>query len=183
MNLYFYIFIYNLLISTFTFGGGYVVIPMMRKYFVEKRPLLKEQDLMELAAVSQSAPGAIAVNLAVGVAFKIKGLKGALSAMTASVLPAFLILSIISTSYEAFRSNVYISAALQGMEACVAAIMVDVVITMIQSITKEQDKKLVAFIPISFIAIYFFNCNTIIVLLSCLCVSLFICKRRLSTCA
>lgn len=55
----------NLFISTFTFGGGYVVVPMIRKYYVEKRALFTNDELMEMAAVAQSSPGAIAINLSV----------------------------------------------------------------------------------------------------------------------
>lgn len=55
----------NLFISTFTFGGGYVVVPMIRKYYVEGKDLFSNDELIEMAAVAQSSPGAIAINLSV----------------------------------------------------------------------------------------------------------------------
>lgn len=172
MHDYLYIFKTNLLISTFTFGGGYVVIPMIRKYFVEDQNYISEQDLMEIAAVAQSVPGAIAVNLAVSTAYRIKGMGGAFVAMVTSIFPAFVILSLISFSYDAFRSNVVISAALQGMQAAVAAIMIDVVAGMIHGILKERVLHTTLLIPLSFIAVYFFHIHVAIVLLGSVVLSL-----------
>lgn len=165
MHTYLYLVYTNLLISTFTFGGGYVVIPMMRKYYVEKKQYLTEQELLEAAAIAQSVPGAIAVNLAVACAYRIKGKTGAMIAGITSVLPAFVILSIISTSYDAFRSNIYISAALKGMEAAVAAIMIDVVAGMIFSIYKEKVWHTTLLIPLAFIAVYVFNIHVALILI------------------
>lgn len=77
LSLYNQIFFKNFYISAFTFGGGYVVIPMIRKFFVEQAELITNEELLDMAAIAQSTPGAIAGNLAVLVAYKIKGLKGA----------------------------------------------------------------------------------------------------------
>lgn len=166
MKTYLYILWTNLIISAFTFGGGYVVIPMIRKYYVEKRSYISEQELMEIAAVAQSVPGAIAVNLAVTTAFHIKGKSGALLAAIISILPALLILSIISFSYDAFRSNVTIAAALKGMEAGVAAIMIDVVLDMAQAIYREKQVRITLLVPVSFLAVSVLHVPVAIVLLS-----------------
>lgn len=162
---YIYIGKTNLIISSFTFGGGYVVIPMIRKYYIEDRSYLKEEELLEIAAVAQSVPGAIAVNLVVATAFRIKGIPGAILAMCMSILPAFVLLSLISLSYDAFRSNVWISAALMGMQAAVAAIMVDVVAGMIHGIVKERVLHTTMLIPIAFICVSMFHLHVALVLL------------------
>lgn len=172
MHDYLYILKTNLIISSFTFGGGYVVIPMIRKYYVENKAYLTESELMEIAAIAQSVPGAIAVNLAVSTAYRVKGKWGAILAMITSILPAFVILSLISVSYDAFRTNVYISAALRGMEAVVAAIMIDVVVGMIHGIVKEHILHTTVLIPIAFLAVYLFHIHVAIVLLGSVAVSL-----------
>ena len=179
MYIYWYILKTNLIISAFTFGGGYVVIPMIRKYYVEDKQLITEEQLLEIAAISQSVPGAIAVNLAVTTAYKVKGKTGALLAMFTSILPAFVILSIISTSYDAFRSNIYISAALKGMEAGVAAIMIDVVIGMIQGIYHEKRIQTTLLIPIAFLAVYVFHIHVALVLILSVICSLIYLKWRM----
>lgn len=93
-----------------------MVIPMIRKYFVQKKHFLTE-EVMELAAISQSSPGAIAVNLSSLAGYKTAGLPGAVVNCIASVLPALIILSVISAWYESFSQNVLVNAVLKGMEA------------------------------------------------------------------
>lgn len=179
MHDYLYILKTNMIISAFTFGGGYVVIPMIRKYYVEDHPYINEQELMEIAAIAQSVPGAIAVNLAVSTAYRIKGIPGALLAMLTSIFPAFVILSLISISYDAFRSNAMISAALLGMQASVAAIMIDVVAGMIHGIVKERVYHTMLWIPIAFLSVTIFHVSVAFVLLfSILCSLLWVQIRR-----
>lgn len=85
-------------ISAFTFGGGYVVIPMMRKYFVTDLELFSEKELLDMAAIAQSTPGAIAVNIAVLIGYRIAGITGAVISCLGTILPPLLILSVISFS-------------------------------------------------------------------------------------
>ena len=90
----------NLYISTFTFGGGYIVIPMIRKIFVQQKQLFTESELLEMAAIAQSSPGAIAVNLSVLAGRRTLGLAGALISAGGAVLPSF-----ITVSYTHLQSS------------------------------------------------------------------------------
>jgi len=154
-------------ISAFTFGGGYIVIPMMRKYFVEDLDLITERELMDMAAIAQSSPGAIAVNIAVLVGYRIAGILGAVISAIGTILPPILILSVISVFYKAFRDNRIISAILKGMEAGVAATIVDLIIDMMQGILKEENWLFTLMAPITFIASFFFNINVLVLIISC----------------
>ena len=118
----------NLLISAFAFGGGYVVVPMIRKYFVTRKGLFTEDDLVGMAAVAQSSPGAIAMNLAALAGYRTAGVIGSVVSCVAGVLPPLLLLSVISVFYTVFSQNVLIAAILKGMQAGVAALIVDVVV-------------------------------------------------------
>lgn len=167
LKLYFSLFRITFYISAFTFGGGYIVIPMMRKYFVNDLKLISEQELLDMAAIAQSTPGAIAVNIAVLVGYRISGITGAIISCIGTVLPPLLILSIISFFYKAFRDNRVISAILKGMEAGVAATIVDLVIDMGQGILKERNWLLTLIAPIAFIASFIFNINVLVIIISC----------------
>ena len=68
---YGWLFAVNLFISAFTFGGGYVVVPMVRRYFVEKKQYFSQEELMQMAAVAQSTPGAIAINLSALAGYRV----------------------------------------------------------------------------------------------------------------
>ena len=97
-----WLFAVNLYISTFTFGGGYIVIPMIRKIFVQQKQLFTESELLEMAAIAQSSPGAIAVNLSVLAGRRTLGMAGAWISAVGAVMPSFIILALISSCYDAF---------------------------------------------------------------------------------
>lgn len=158
------IFLINLLISSFTFGGGYVVIPMIRKYFVHKNHYITEEDVMDMAAIAQSSPGAIAVNLAVLAGYKTAGAAGAVVSCIASVLPALIILSLVSHWYDAVFTNSSVAAVLKGMEAGVAALIVSLVLDMYRGILKENSRLLTLLVPLVFAGNYFFNINVALLL-------------------
>lgn len=126
----FWLFGVNFYISMFTFGGGYIVIPMIRKIFVQQKQLFTEAELLEMAAIAQSSPGAIAVNLSVLAGRRTFGIAGAWISAFGAVLPSFLILALISSCYDAFRTQPLINACLKGMEAGVAALIVQLVADM-----------------------------------------------------
>lgn len=167
LKLYFLLFKITFSISAFTFGGGYIVIPIMRKYFVNDLELICEQELLDMAAIAQSTPGAIAVNIAVLVGYRICGIIGAIITCIGTVLPPLLILSVISFFYKAFRDNKVISAILKGMEAGVAATIVDLVIDMAQGIIKEKNLLLTLMAPIAFLANFIFNVNVLVIIIFC----------------
>lgn len=154
-------------ISAFTFGGGYIVIPMMRKYFVDDLELITEEELMDMSAIAHSTPGAIAVNIAVLVGYRIAGITGAIITGVGTVMPPLIILSIISVFYKSFRDNAMVSAVLKGMEAGVAATIVDILLDMWQGITKEKNMLLTFMAPATFIANYIFNINVIYIIIFC----------------
>ena len=154
-------------ISAFTFGGGYIVIPMMRKYFVDDLGLISEEDLMDMSAIAHSTPGAIAVNIAVLVGYKTAGITGAIISGLGTITPPLIILSIISIFYKSFRDNIVASAILRGMEAGVAASIIDILMDMWQGITREKNLLLTLMVPATFIANYVFNINVIYIIVFC----------------
>ena len=82
-------------------GGGYVIVPLLKKYIVDERQWLKEEELVDFYAMSQCIPGIIACNIATAAGYKTRGVIGSLMALLGIVVPAFLIIislaSILST--------------------------------------------------------------------------------------
>lgn len=154
-------------LSAFTFGGGYVIIPLMRKKFVEKLHWLEEEEMMDLTAIAQSSPGAIAVNASILVGYRIAGIPGALVTVLGTVLPPLLILSVISYFYAAFRDNQIVNLVMKGMGAGVVAVIFDVVLTMGSSIMKVKRVLPVLIMAGAFIATTVFHVNVIVIILVC----------------
>lgn len=154
-------------LSAFTFGGGYVIIPLMKKKFVEELQWLEDEEMMNLAAIAQSAPGAVAVNASILLGYRIAGMKGALVTIFGTVLPPLLILSVISMFYVAFRENIIVQAVLKAMQAAVAAVICDVVISMSSSLWKEKQVISMIVMLTAFCATYFFQVNVILIVIIC----------------
>ena len=84
------------MLSACTFGGGYVIVPLMRKKFVEDLHWIEEGEMMDLVAIAQSSPGAIAVNASISIGYRCAGIPGAIVAVIGTVLPPLVILTVIS---------------------------------------------------------------------------------------
>jgi len=124
------IFLSTLKLSACTFGGGFVIVALMRRRFVEELGWLDERQMLDMTAIAQSAPGAIAVNASVLIGHYIAGIPGAAAALLGAVLPPLAILSAVSAAYEAFAHSAVVSMVLSGLLAGVAAVIADVVLTM-----------------------------------------------------
>ena len=154
-------------LSACTFGGGFVIIPLMRKKFVEELGWIQEDEMMDLVAIAQSSPGAIAVNASILVGYHVAGIPGAMLTVLGTVLPPLIIISIISMFYQAFRDNAFVNMAMAGMLCGVAAVIFDVVINMAKNIL--QKKRLLPVIVMlgSFIAVRFLSVDIISIIIIC----------------
>ena len=103
------LFLSTLYISSFTFGGGFVIVTFMKKKFVDELHWIDEQEMLDMTALAQSSPGAIAVNAAILVGWQVEGLVGMLVAVLGTIIPPMVILSVVSVFYNAFASNHYIA--------------------------------------------------------------------------
>lgn len=141
-------------LSACTFGGGYVIVPLMRKTFVEKLHWIDEGEMMDFTAIAQSTPGAMAVNASILVGYRMAGVPGALVTVGGTVLPPLIIISVISLFYQAFRANPIVNLAMTGMLAGVAAVLCDVVYTMARSVLRPGKWVLPAVLMVlSFLAV------------------------------
>lgn len=154
-------------LSACTFGGGFVIVPLMRQKFVEKLHWIEESEMMDLTAIAQSSPGAIAVNASILVGYHIGGIPGALVTTLGAVLPPLLIISVISLFYQAFRDNPAVNMVMNGMLAGVAAVICDVVLTMGAEIFRLRRILPVAILLASFLAVRCLGVNIIIIILIC----------------
>lgn len=164
---YWKLFLSTFQLSACTFGGGFVIIPLMRKKFVEELGWIKEDEMMDLTAIAQSSPGAIAVNASILVGYHAAGVPGALLTVLGTVLPPLVIISVISLFYTAFRDNAIVNMTMAGVLAGVAAVICDVVITMAQGIFKQKHLLPVLVMLASFVLVRFLNVNIILVILLC----------------
>lgn len=163
----FRLFITNFYLSAFTFGGGYVIVTLMKNKYVDELNWIEEKEMLDLVAIGQSAPGPIAVNGAIIIGFKLAGIKGAFVSMLATIIPPFLIISLVLLFYEAFKSNEVISQILFGMQVAIGAIIASVTYDMARGIVVEGEKALVIIMIIAFGLTYIYNVSVVYLVIGC----------------
>ncbi len=172
-SLWFRLFWATFSLSAFTFGGGYVIITLMKKKFVNEYHWIEEDEMLDLVAIAQSAPGAIAVNGAIVAGYKLAKMTGVVICVIAAVLPPFLIISMISFFYDAFRQNQIVAWMLSGMQSGVAAVIVSVVYEMIGSLMqKEKRTESTLILIVAFAANAWLKINVIYIILACIGIGL-----------
>lgn len=166
-NLKFYLKLFwsTFSLSAFTIGGGYVIVPLMRKKFVEDLQWIDEEEMLNLVAISQSAPGPIAVNTSIMVGYRIAGVFGSFVTILGTILPPLIIITVIAQFYTAFKENKIVNAMLFGMRAGVAAVIIDVIIKMVKDILKTKNKVSIIIMIIALVAAVVFDINAALIII------------------
>lgn len=159
------LFVSTLYLSAFTFGGGYVIISLMKKKFVDELHWIDDEEMLNLVAIAQSAPGAIAVNGAIVIGYRLAGFIGSLVAIVATVLPPFVIITLISMCYDIFIQNQIVALMLQGMQVGVAVVIAGVVIDMSKQIKGYFSW---AIMILAFVASFVFGINVAYIVIVCI---------------
>lgn len=161
------LFLITLKLSACTFGGGFVIIGMMKRKFVQGLEWLSDEEMLDMTAIAQSSPGALGVNIAIVVGYRLKKFVGALCATLGAVIPPLVIISVLSLFYNEFKDNTYIAIALQVMRAGVAAVVCDVVIDLAKNIFRTKSVLWIGIMFAAFIASYFLGVSAIVIILVC----------------
>lgn len=168
LSLYWKLFYSTLSLSAFTIGGGYVIIPLMQKKFVEHYQWLTQEEMLNYVAIGQSAPGVIAINVSILVGHGIAGLLGAFITVLGTILPPMVIIAIVFFFYNALHDNLIFQAVMFGLQCGVAAVIVDTVIQMAMNIFKTKDRFAICIMVVSLIAAIVFQINVVWILLACI---------------
>lgn len=117
-------------IGAFTFGGGYAMVSVMEEELAEKKKWITSQDMLDMLVIAESTPGAIAVNTATGVGYKMRGLIGSIVATLGVVLPSFLIISLLFFVINQVADSKWYKAAFTGVNACVVVLVINAFVKM-----------------------------------------------------
>ncbi|MCI6997257.1 MAG: chromate transporter [Eubacterium sp.] len=178
LQVYWQLFKNIFVLSACTFGGGFVIISMMKKKFVENLHWISEEEMLDMTAIAQSAPGAMGVNIAIIMGYRIRKLPGALICTLGAILPPLIIISAISVCYRQFKDNAVIALALQVMRAGVAAVIFDVVINLASNIIKTKSMLWPLVMIAAFVAVAWFKVSAIVLIIVCAVIGLFYSVRK-----
>ena len=159
------LFFSTFIISAFTVGGGFVLIPLMKAKYVDEYGWMKENESLDLVSIAQSAPGAVAVNASIIMGYRLGGILGTFTALLATVLPPLITLTVVSYCYDAFATNPYVRMFLKGMQCGVTAILLDVVLGLLMKQTKKKLALPLLIMAGTFIASYFLKIDIMHIIL------------------
>lgn len=164
-NIYPKLFIETFMLSAFTFGGGFVIISLMKKRFVDELKWITNDEMMDLTAIAQSCPGPVAVNASIILGYKIAGIWGAVTTILGTITPPLFILSIVFYFYNFFKDNLILSSIMRAMQAGVAAVITDVTVNLGTGVLREKRIIYDIVMVIAFIATYFLKINVIFIVI------------------
>ncbi len=166
------LFVSMFVLSSCTFGGGFVIVSLMKKKFVDEQKWLDEEEMLDITAITQSAPGPLPVNASVIIGYRMAGILGSVIAVMGTILPPMIIISLISLCYEQFRTNQIIATALQVTRAGVAAVIIDVTLNLTGNVLKTKRVLYIAMMVVCFVAVTVFNVSAMVVILTCLVIGI-----------
>lgn len=160
------------LLSSCTFGGGFVIVSLMKKKFVDEKHWLEEEEMLDITAITQSSPGPLPVNASVIIGYRMAGIAGSLAAVLGTILPPMIIISLISLCYEQFRTNTIVALALQVTRAGVAAVILDVTLNLAKNILAAKNYFYITMMAVCFFAAVILHFSAILMILLCLLIGI-----------
>ena len=167
LKFYWTMFTAVLTVCLFTFGGGFVIVPLLKKKFVEGLGWFEDDEMMDLVAIAQSTPGPVAINCSTLIGYRLAGVKGAFITVFAAMLPPLVIITAISFAYEAFRDNTVVRIVLRAMQAGIAAVIADVAYGMGANVFKGKKMLPIIIMFSAFAAAFFAGINVAVIIICC----------------
>ncbi|MBQ9463602.1 MAG: chromate transporter [Bacteroidales bacterium] len=149
-------------VGAFTIGGGYAMIPIIQRE-MSSRGWISDEELPDIVALSQSAPGVMAVNISIFAGYRLRGVKGSIAATLGSITPSFLIILAIAMFFSAFRDNPWVERAFKGIRPAVISLIAVPMINMARKSCTSWWKWLLA--AASLLLVAFLNVSPIYILL------------------
>ena len=148
------LFLTMLKIGIFTFGGGYSMIAFLESELVEKKKWIERDDFLNMIAIAESTPGPVAINSATYIGYKMSGVLGSILCTLGVVLPAFIIMFIISLYFDQFLKLKYISYAFKGIQIGVIYLILRAGIRFYKNLDKSLFNTIMIFLVMSFMILF-----------------------------
>lgn len=161
------LFMIFLKINTFTFGGGYTIVPVIKDEFVKGKELLSAEEMYDIVALAQSGPGPMAINASLLVGYRMRGPLGAIVSLFASTLPCLVILSVMYYLYDFIYENEWVRAAFSCMGGAIAAVLLLTSFDMIKSALRKNRLFSLLLMVFGTMVQILFDINTALIILVC----------------
>lgn len=143
------IFVIVFKVGLFTFGGGYAMLPILQQEFVDKHKWVSEKEMLDIIVLSESLPGAIAVDAVIMLGYRVQGTIGGVVAAIAVVMPSFIVLTIVTMLYSTIDEQSKIWLFIKGVRAGIIGMMIAVVAKLFKTAVSDWFTALVFIIAFS----------------------------------
>ena len=151
-------------IGAFTFGGGYAMIPIMEREFIENKKWITKEQFIDIVSLSQSFPGVLAANVSTFIGNKLFGFGGAALAVFSVALPSIIIILMIAMFFGQFRQNYHVDLVMRGINAAVPALILIALVSLSKNLKKNLYNLLVLIATL--VALVVFNVHPLIVMIT-----------------
>ncbi len=141
-------------VGSFTFGGGLAMLPLIQREVVDKNKWIKEEEILDVFAISQSVPGVIAVNSSIFIGKSVSGISGSIAAVLGVVLPAFLSIIAALMVLKNLQGNIYVEKIFSGIRAASAALILLSAVKLGKSAVKGKTGYIIALISFTIIVVF-----------------------------
>ncbi len=154
-------------INLFTFGGGYTIVPVIRDEFVQNKPLIEEEEMLDLTALAQSGPGPMAINTSILTGYRLRGPLGAVVSLIAATLPCLIVITLLFYIYQSLRTNPWVNAAFAVMGGGISAVLILTTWNMGKVALKKHPVFGAGIMLGAFISGFFLHLNAALIILIC----------------
>ncbi|WP_138160446.1 chromate transporter [Peptoniphilus catoniae] len=161
-------------INSVTFGGGYTIVTVVKDVFVDELKLLSEEEMLDILALAQGGPGAMAISTSILTGYRLKGPIGGIVALVASSLPCLIILSLVSIFYNEFKENFFVRSAFDGISGMVTAALLLTVYNMGKNSYRKYPGFTLIMVALIFVLGYFLKVKTAYLIVFCAAVGILV---------
>jgi chromate transporter len=151
-------------VGAFTFGGGFAMIPLIEREIVDNKKWISEKEIIDVFAVAQSLPGAIAINTSTFIGYKVLGRLGAVVATAGVVLPSLITITLIAMFFSIVRGNPIFDAIFDGISPAIVALILVAGVKIAKESVKDKLGAIILLFTV--IAITFFKVQAIFVIIA-----------------
>ncbi len=162
-------------IGTFTIGGGFAMIPLIKDEVVNKHKWLSEKDFIDMLAITQSAPGVIAINTAIFLGYKMRGIKGAIVTSLGAIVPSFVIILTIAMIFTELSDNATIERIFKGIRPAVVALILAPMISLSKAANITWKT---VWIPIGTAALIYIGVSPVLIIIAAMIAGILYMKRK-----
>lgn len=161
-----------LLINALTFGGGFVIISMIKKTFVDELGWLSDDEMLDISALAQCCCGPLAFNTSVLVGYRLFKVKGIILAILASIIPAMVIIALLYPIYDLLKDNYTFKVILEYIKLGVCAILIDVTLTLGNNIFKTKNNLLIVILVVGLVLKICLGMDVLVIISLCIIIGL-----------